>query len=64
MSGEGTNIHEVSRIGVSDPPRPITKDKIEKNKLFVCLHHFLDASVNLNLGKSEFVFSIINAIIL
>ena len=29
MSGEGTNIHEVLRIGVSDPPRPITKDKIE-----------------------------------
>ena len=29
MSGEGTNIQEVLRMGVSDPPRPITKDKIE-----------------------------------
>ena len=29
MSGEGTNIQEILRTGVSDPPRPITKDKIE-----------------------------------
>ena len=29
MNGEGTNIQEVLRMGVSDPPRPITKDKIE-----------------------------------
>jgi len=50
MSGEGTNIQEILRIAVSDPPCPITKDKTETkivmnsidsaatvNRVFLCI---------------------------